>query len=158
LTGRHQPRLDFALVTTDVVRMKPRIFRGPEVTWKHLAASCAVPLLLPQVRIGRRLYSDGGLLNPLPVYAAVELGATEILALHGWPEIPPAVLKPFVKGFGGAFGHNPPVPEAVRLTTILPSRRLGSMRDTAVWRRHNIERWLEQGFEDAKGYEFTARR
>ena len=39
----HRPQIDFALVVTDLLRLKPRIIRGREVTWSHLAASCAVP-------------------------------------------------------------------------------------------------------------------
>jgi predicted acylesterase/phospholipase RssA len=125
---------------------------GPEVTWRHLAASCAVPLVLPQVRIDGRYYSDGGLLNPLPVYAAVDLGATEILALQALPEIPSVVLKPFVLGFRAVFGFHPPLPEGVLLKVVEPGRRLGSLRDALRWRRENVERWLEQGYKDAQGY------
>ena len=62
--------------------MKPRVFRHPEIEWQHLAASCAIPGILKSYRIDGRRYSDGGLLNPLPVYAAVDLGATRIIALH----------------------------------------------------------------------------
>ncbi len=144
------PLIDFAIVITDLLRLKPRIVRGPEVTWRHLAASCAVPIFLPQVRIEGRLYSDGGLLNPLPVWAAVELGATEIVALQALPEIPSALLKPFALGFRAMFGVNPPVPNGISLRTILPSRRLGSMRDALHWKRENIERWLALGCQDAE--------
>jgi predicted acylesterase/phospholipase RssA len=149
LTGGRRPQVDYAVVVTDLLRLKPRIFHGGEVTWRHLAASCAVPLVLPQVRIDGRYYSDGGLLNPLPVYAAVELGATEILALQALPEIPSLVLKPFVLGFRAVFGVNPPLPAGVRLTVLEPGRRLGSLRDALRWKRENIERWLEQGYQDA---------
>ncbi len=45
-------------------------------------ASCAVPGLLPAVRIGGEHFLDGGLVNSLPVDRAVALGATEIYALH----------------------------------------------------------------------------
>jgi NTE family protein len=152
LTGGRPPQVDYAVVVTDLLRLKPKVFRGSEVTWRHLAASCAVPLVLPQVRINGRYYSDGGLLNPLPVYAAVELGATEILALQALPEIPSAVLKPFVLGFRAVFGFHPSVPAGVRLTVLEPGRRLGSMRDALRWRRENIEQWLEQGYKDAQGY------
>ncbi len=147
----HPARIDFAAVITDLLRLKPRIVRGPEVTSRHLAASCAVPFFLPQVRIDGRLYSDGGLLNPLPVWAAVELGATEIVALHALPEIPSPLLKPFVLAFRAMFGVNPPVPESVSLRTILPSRRLGSMHDAMRWKRENVERWLDLGYRDAGG-------
>ncbi len=152
LTNGRRPQVDYAVVATDLLRLKPRIFRGSEVMWRHLAASCAVPLVLPQVRIDGRYYSDGGLLNPLPVYAAVELGATEIVALQALPEIPSRLLKPFVLGFRAVFGVHPPTPAEVRLTVLEPSRRLGSIRDALRWKRENIERWLEQGYGDAQGY------
>jgi predicted acylesterase/phospholipase RssA len=149
LTSGHRPQVDFAVVATDLLRMKPKIFRGSEVTWRHLAASCAVPLVLPQIRIEGRFYSDGGLLNPLPVYAAVELGATDIVALQALPEIPSVVLKPFVQGFRAVFGYHPSLPEEVSLRVLEPGLRLGSIGDALRWKRENIERWLDQGCADA---------
>jgi NTE family protein len=140
---------DYAIVLTDLLRLKPKIFRGSEITWQHVAASCAVPLFRPQPKIGGRLYSDGGLLNPLPVWAAVELGATHIIALQALPDVPSPLLKPFVRGFRFLAGHHPPLPSGVRMQLIEPGRRLGSMRDAMRWKRDNIERWLEQGYEDA---------
>ena len=139
---------EYAAVLVDPLRMKPRTFGGPEITWRHLAASCAVPGMLPPRRIGGRWYLDGGLLNPLPVWAAVELGATRVIALHALPEIPSALLKPFVKAFRAVFGHHPKLPSNVELITILPSRGLGSMSDSLHWKRENIERWLDQGARD----------
>jgi predicted acylesterase/phospholipase RssA len=147
---RYPPRVEYALTLTDLARMKPRIVRAPEVTWQHLAASCAIPGLLPQQRIEGRWYSDGGLLNPLPVWAAVELGATRIVAIHALPEIPSAVLKPLVKGFRLLFGHHPPLPAGVELIIIKPEGPLGSVRDALVWKRENIDRWLGEGEDLAK--------
>jgi predicted acylesterase/phospholipase RssA len=150
LMDRHPPRIEYALTLTDLARMKPKIVHGHDVTWRHLAASCAIPGLLPQQRIGGRWYSDGGLLNPLPVWAAVELGATRILAIHALPEIPSSVLKPFVKGFRRVFGHHPSLPAGVDLVTIEPVVPLGSVRDALVWKQENIERWIALGEETAK--------
>jgi predicted acylesterase/phospholipase RssA len=150
MTAEHKPQIDLAVVVTDLFRMKPRIVRGADITWRHLRASCAVPLFMKQVWMDGRLYSDGGLLNPLPVYAAVELGATEILALHCLPEIPSAWLKPCTLAFRAVFGVNPPLPEGVSARIILPSRRLGSLRDALHWKRGNIEAWLELGRQDAE--------
>lgn len=150
LTAERKPRIDLAVVVTDLWRMRPRVFRGAEVTWRQLAASCAIPLIFKQVWLDGRPYSDGGLLNPLPVYAAVELGATEIVALHALPEIPSAWLKPFAQVFRAVFGVNPPLPAGVSARIILPSRRLGSMHDALHWKRENIEAWLELGRKDAK--------
>lgn len=144
---------EYAVVLTNLLRMQPRTFVGPEVTARHLLASCAVPgVVLPQ-QIGGSWYLDGGLLNPLPVWAAVELGATHIVALNALPEIPSALLKPFVKLFRAVFGHNPALPAGVKVITVLPSRRLGSMGDALRWKQNNIERWLEQGAADARAQE-----
>lgn len=150
LMERYPPRLEYALTLTDLATMKPKIVRGEDVTWKHLAASCAIPGLLPQQRIGGRWYSDGGLLNPLPVWAAVDLGATRIVAVHALPEIPSSVLKPFVQGFRIVFGHHPPLPDGVDLITIEPPAPLGSVRDALAWKEENIVRWIAQGLDAAK--------
>ncbi|HLX42231.1 MAG TPA: patatin-like phospholipase family protein [Bryobacteraceae bacterium] len=141
----HPLRQDYAVVLTDLLRMKPKIFRGDEITWRHLAASCAIPGILPQQRIHGRWYSDGGLLNPLPVWGAVESGATRIIALHALPEIPGSLIKPFVKGFRATVGHNPPVPSGVDLTVIKTDGPLGSMHDALHWKAENINRWIEMG-------------
>lgn len=45
-------------------------------------ASCAVPGLLPPVRIGGRHFLDGGLVASVPVGRAVELGAERVFVLH----------------------------------------------------------------------------
>jgi predicted acylesterase/phospholipase RssA len=142
---RHPPRQEYAVVLTDLLRMKPKVFAGPGITWRHLAASCAIPGVLPQRRIHGRWYTDGGLLNPLPVWAAVESGATRIVALHALPEIPGAVLKPFVKTFRAMLGHHPPVPSGVDLTIIETDGPLGSIHDALHWDAENIACWIEKG-------------
>ena len=45
-------------------------------------ASCAVPGLLPPVKIGGEHYIDGGIVNSIPVGRAVTLGATSIYVLQ----------------------------------------------------------------------------
>jgi predicted acylesterase/phospholipase RssA len=106
-------------------------------------------MVLPQVKLDGRWCSDGGLLNALPVWAAVELGATRIVGLHVLPEFPVEWMQPAVWGFRAMFGHKPPLPVGVELTTLLPGARLGSLRDALEWKESNIERWLEQGARDA---------
>jgi NTE family protein len=150
LKSRYSPRVEFAVVLTDAMRLKPKIFRGPEITWRHLAASCAIPGVLRQYRIGGRWYTDGGLLNPLPVYAAVELGATRIIALNALPQIPSRLLRPLVKGFRRVAGHHPPLPAGVKLVTLETDGPLGSMSEALRWRRDNVESWMELGYEAAK--------
>ncbi len=45
-------------------------------------ASCAVPGLLPAVRIGDRHYIDGGVVDSIPVRRALEAGATRVYVLQ----------------------------------------------------------------------------
>src|SRR5258706_9347571 len=58
---KYQRRVDCAVVVTDLGRLRPRIFRNEEVTAALLGASTAIPCIFDQVRIGNKLYSDGGL-------------------------------------------------------------------------------------------------
>ena len=142
-------QIEYAVVLVDLLRLKPHTITGANIRAEHLLASCAVPGAAWPRRIDGRWYLDGGLLNPLPVWAAVELGATRIVALNALPEVPSALLKPFVKGFRACFGHHPPLPPDVQLTILVPQRPLGSLYDALHWKRENIERWLEQGAADA---------
>ena len=144
--------IEYAVMLVDMLRMKPRTVSGPRIRPEHLLASCALPLAsLPQ-RIDDRWYVDGGLLNPLPVWAAVELGATRIVALNALLEFPSPLLRPFQKAFRTVFGHNPPLPPGVELLTLTPRRPLGSLHDALHWKRENIDRWIEQGAADAADF------
>jgi NTE family protein len=53
---------------------------GPVVD--AVLASCAVPGLLPPVRVGGEHFMDGGLVRSVPVGRAVELGARRVFVLH----------------------------------------------------------------------------
>jgi NTE family protein len=149
MMAHYTPRIPLAITATELPRMKPRIFRDSEITWKHLAASCALPLAMPQVRIGPHWYSDGGLLGALPAWAAAELGAKHIVGLQVLPQPTSWWLGQATRAFRALAGHNPPVPPGIGVVEIRPGRRLGSVRDTIQWKRSNIERWLDQGAEDA---------
>jgi NTE family protein len=143
-------QLEYATVVVDVLKMNPRTVLGPSVTPVHLLASCAVPgAILPQ-KIEGSWCVDGGLLNPLPVWVAVELGAQRIIGLNVLPKIPSAILSPFVGVFRSIFGHRPPVPAGVELITLLPSRELGSMREALVWDPQRSANWIAQGARDAQ--------
>lgn len=151
LMQRYPLKTGYAAVLTDSMRIKPVVVRDGAVTWKHLAASCAIPGVLPQYRIDGRWYSDGGLLNPLPVWAAVELGATDIVAIHPiWPR-PAALIRPLVNAFVRVFGHYPQVPEGVKLAT-LGTPPLGSIHDALHWDRDNVTRWIDQGYGAAQEF------
>lgn len=47
-----------------------------------ILASCAVPGILPPVKLDGEHFIDGGIVNSIPIGRAVDLGATEIYVLH----------------------------------------------------------------------------
>lgn len=149
MMAHYHPRIPLAITATELPRMKPRIFRGSEITWRHLAASCALPLALPQIKIGPRWYSDGGLLGALPLWAAAELGAKRMIGLQALAQPTSWWLHQGVRAFRGVVKHTPARPTGVQILEISHGGSLGGIRDAIQWKRSNIERWLAQGAEDA---------
>ncbi|MYR59418.1 patatin-like phospholipase family protein [Streptomyces sp. SID625] len=73
--------LPFQCVAANIERAAEHWFTdGPLVD--AVLASCAVPGLLPPVRLDGAHFVDGGLVNSIPVGRAVALGATEIYVLQ----------------------------------------------------------------------------
>lgn len=95
LDGRRLEDLDvaFQCVAACIETAEATWFdRGPAVD--AVLASCAVPGLLPAVRIGDLHYLDGGVVDSIPVRRAIELGATRIFVLQvGRIEQPLAVPR-----------------------------------------------------------------
>jgi len=62
-----------------------------------LLASSSVPLVFAPRRIGDEVYVDGGVLQNIPVEAAVRLGARRVLAVVGVPLHPPPDPRDFTR-------------------------------------------------------------
>jgi len=137
----YRPRMPFALTIVELPSLRSHVVRGEQVTWRHLAASCAIPFGFPPVEIEGRYYIDGGLRAGVPLWAAEALGAQRALALNvlSTPEF--RLLHRVMRGKRAS--------AAMRVTCLEPSRRLGSLRDALVWNAGNIERWIEMGRRDA---------
>ncbi len=123
------PSIPLGVVMRRLPWLRPVLLRGSEISsWRHLAASCAIPLVFDLQQLSGVTYADGGLIDPLPLFAARDMGATSILGVNcmTW----------------GGFG--------VRAPVIRPRKRLGNFATDALrWKRSNIERWIAQGEEDA---------
>ena len=65
-------------------------YRATEVTFKHVLASSAIPLLFRPVEIDGAYYVDGGVRLNAPLAPAVALGATHVVAVATHPETYPA--------------------------------------------------------------------
>ncbi len=144
-----RPRTRYAVVLTELLKLRPRIFKDAEVTWEHLAASCAVLGCFEQRRIGGCIYSDGGLLSVLPVWAARELGATRIVAVNALPQMPSAAVRMLVGGLRRMSGFRPGASDPPGAIRIEPREPLGSATDLLRWNRDKVARWIEQGERDA---------
>ena len=140
LFARFQPRIPFGLTLAEVPRLRPLLVRGPQVTWRHLAATCSIPLAFPPVEIEGKRYVDGGLLGALPTWAAEEMGATQAIAVNALNILPFRIMRALIR---------PRQPSAaLKVFLIEPSRKLGPLRDGVVWRLANVQRWVEQGERD----------
>lgn len=63
------------------MRANPSPFRLQHIRLGILASASIPGIFLP-VRIGREYYVDGGIREVIPIQAAVDLGATEVFAVH----------------------------------------------------------------------------
>ncbi|WP_308170087.1 patatin-like phospholipase family protein [Acrocarpospora catenulata] len=92
-------QVPFQCVAASIERACARWFDSGPLA-EAVLASCAVPGLLPAVRIDGEHYLDGGLVHSIPVGRAVQLGARRIFVLHvGRIERPLAVpSKPWEVG------------------------------------------------------------
>ncbi|GIZ52376.1 patatin-like phospholipase family protein [Noviherbaspirillum aridicola] len=71
----------FGAVATDLRSGEPILFRRGN-TGAAVRASSAVPGVFQPVRIGERSYVDGGLVSPVPVRFAREMGADFVIAVN----------------------------------------------------------------------------
>lgn len=74
-------KMPFGAVATDLRNGAPILFRRGN-TGVAVRASSAVPSVFQPVRIGDRSYVDGGLVAPVPVRFAREMGADFVIAVN----------------------------------------------------------------------------
>jgi NTE family protein len=146
---RFQPAIPMGVVVTDLLRLTPRTVFTPDLTWKHIAASCAVPVIMPQYRIDGRIYADGGLLGALPLFAAYESGARLIVAINILPRTAPWPLRVARRALHALSPHRPTGSGEATVIVIEPQTALGSVRDTALWSAERSSAYVQRGREDA---------
>ncbi len=147
LYERYTPRTGVGVVVTDLFRLKPELFLNEEITLRHLKASCAVLGAFDLQRLGGRTYADGGMCGALPLWAAIQSGATRIVTVSPLPA-PPLPLRIL-----GSITHqrNARVQAVgpVEILRIEPQRPLGSFHHMLQYRPDRIRDWIEAGERDA---------
>jgi NTE family protein len=148
LCSRYSPRVEYGVVLTDLRRLKPRCFTGETLGYRHLLASCAVLGAFDLQRLEGALYTDGGLMGALPLWAAESLGATRIIAVNVMPRAPLPVRLAI--GASRAASRGCPAPEpVVETVNIAPEKPLGSFFELLRYRRTRIREWIDLGYRDA---------
>jgi NTE family protein len=144
-----QPRTHFAMVVTDLMKLRPRVLRGDEVSWQHLVAGTAIVGLFDQVRLGGRIYSDGGLLSAVPLWAAAEMGATKALVIDVLPAPPGNIARTFVGAMRMLSPFRPEGATGIEIIRLAPPKLLGRPLESIYWTRANAEAWIQAGEEQA---------
>jgi NTE family protein len=86
-------KIPFRAVTTDLVTGERVILDSGDLA-QALRATMAVPLVFAPVEMGERLLVDGGLVDPVPVEVARQMGADVVIAVNTVsPLLPAAKIK-----------------------------------------------------------------
>jgi NTE family protein len=144
-----QARTPFALVLTDLMKLRPVIFRGDEITRQHLVATGAILGLFDQVRLGGRVYSDGGLLSAVPLWAAAELGATRALVIDVLPVPPGNIARTLVGSIRMVSPFRAHIPAGLQVIRLAPPALLGRPLESLYWTRPNAQAWIRAGHDQA---------
>ncbi len=144
-----QPRTHFAMVVTDLKKLRPVVLRGNQMSWQHLVATTAIVGLFDQVRLGGRIYSDGGLLSAVPLWAAAEMGATRALVIDVLPAPPGTVARVFVGAMRMLSPFRAQVPPGIEVVRLAPPALLGRPLEAIYWTRANAQAWIRAGHDQA---------
>lgn len=148
LCSEYEPRIPFGLVVMEVPGFHPRLVQYPDVRPIHLQATCSIPLFLPAVKIDGKRFLDGGIYEKLPIWAALQMGATRIIAIDSLPKVGKWWLRVGIN-LAHIFKKTRQYPADLEITVISPSEALGTQDDAVFWKRSNIDRWVELGERDA---------
>ena len=86
-----QLELPFACTATDIETGEEVVLREGRVA-EAVRASCGLPMIFAPFRLGERYLVDGGLVDPVPVRVAAELGADLLVAVN--LTMPPSARDP----------------------------------------------------------------
>jgi NTE family protein len=146
---RFQPQVPYATTIVELPRFRQICIPGDHMTPAHLRASCAIPFGYPPVRIDGKYYVDGGLLAPVPLWAAVQMGATSAVVIDAMNFTPPVLLRAAISAFRAVVAPKQSFAN-LEVTWIRPSTSLGRVRDALFWKEENARRWIAMGEEDVE--------
>jgi len=145
----YRPSPHFGLVLVQLPFLRSRLITGTSVTALHLLATASIPVAMPCVSIEGNTFTDGGLLEDVPLWAAAKMGATRIVAVDAMHFECPWWFRAGVSPLGLFAPRIKPAIRA-RTTIIRPSRPLGDYQEALNWNQARIQDWLDLGYADAR--------
>ncbi|HPT27668.1 MAG TPA: patatin-like phospholipase family protein [Bryobacteraceae bacterium] len=149
---RFRPVLPLTVAITRIWPFQPFSVTGADLTWRHLAASCTLPLMMPPCRLAEGYCLDGGIFAAVPAWAAIDAGYERVVAvniLQGGGARALGALKSAICAAGRfdarVSGNRPDE----RVVWVEPSRRLGPLKLSAKWDVTLARDWIALGREDA---------
>ena len=129
-------QIPLALVAADILTQQEVVFKTG-LLWQAVMASLSIPGVYPALWIGGHLVVDGGVLNPVPVSVAAEMGAGVVVAVklvgeaapHSEAEsvvakgTPPSALSVILRSIELMQGRIVSEAAAARVITITPVSR-----------------------------------
>jgi len=86
-------RIPFTCVAVDIDSGEEVVFKEGR-GWDAVRASASVPVMLPITEVQNHHLVDGGILNPVPVQQAKELGADIVIAVNVLPRLDKPEARP----------------------------------------------------------------
>ncbi len=83
----HSP-IHVFIAATNLTLRSNEVFENSEITYRHVLASAAIPLLFPPVKIGKSWYIDGGFSLLRPLKPLLKAGASRIFTVFLTPRRP----------------------------------------------------------------------
>ena len=147
--SRYEASAAFGLVVVQLPFLRSHLITGDLVTANHLLATASIPIAMPFVTIEGKTFTDGGLLEDVPIWAALQMGATRIVAIDAMHFDSPWWYRTAVSPMG-LFAPRVKRVNQARTTLIRPSRSLGHYSEAIAWKRDRIQGWLDLGYADAQ--------
>lgn len=145
--------LPLTVAITRVWPFRPFAVTGGDLTWRHLAASCTLPLMMPPCRLDEGYCLDGGIFAAVPAWAALDAGYERIVAvniLQGGGARVLGTIKSVLCAAGGFDSRVDGGRPDPRVIWVEPSRPLGPLRRSARWDPALARDWVELGRHDAQ--------
>ena len=148
LHAQWTPRCQVGVALTEMWSFRLQLVQNSGVTWRHLAASCGVPLVLPSYVLDGRRYVDGGLVTALPLWGALAMGAERIVSVNLLAGRANPLMSASARALRWLTGFKVQVPPDAHLVQINPRPALGRPPEMIYWDRGRVEAWFDRGRHD----------